>query len=261
MIRILSTDGLASQIRDIISQAKDKVILISPFLDEKSDIFDYLDDLRKKSYDVPIFVITRCPEQSHFSKQSHKNAIKRFSSIRKCFVHYCPDLHTKCYFNEYDMVITSLNMLPSSEENNFELGVHINKYDLDGKPYSDALLEINKICEAAVPKMNQIASDGTFSQQKMKAFCIASREEITFKGIPDSDTVKNYIEYRVYKNLDPTEQERDYPQKYCHLCGRSFEEDKKNNKRVFKSAPTLEQPFCEQCNSYLSAVNLDNFQF
>ena len=261
MIRILSTDALAAQIRDIISQAKDHVVLISPFLDEKSDIFNYLHDLRKKSYTVPIFIITRCPNQTLFSKDSHKKAIKKFCDIDRCYVHYCPDLHTKCYFNECDMVITSLNMLSSSEEHNFELGVHINKYDFDGKPFSDALLEVNKICKASIPKMNQINSEGKFIEQTMPAFCIESGEEINYQGEPDGST-KYYIKRSIYKKLRPEQQEENSPHSYCHLCGRSYEEEIPKNSKVFskKQPLTLSHPFCAQCQSFVETASFNNFK-
>ena len=39
MIQILSTNDLSTTIRRIIKRARERVVLISPFLDEKSDIF------------------------------------------------------------------------------------------------------------------------------------------------------------------------------------------------------------------------------
>ena len=121
MIQILSTNNLSTTIRRIIKRARERIVLISPFLDEKSDIFEYLYELKQKSYSVPIFIITRTPSQVYYNKESHKKAIAKFSEIDNCYVHYCLGLHTKCYFNEEEMIITSLNLLSSSEEHNFEL--------------------------------------------------------------------------------------------------------------------------------------------
>lgn len=259
MIRILSTQDSASQIRDIISQASKIVVLISPFLDDNSDIFDYLEGLRAKSYSVPVFVITRTPAQTT-SVKMQKKALKRLSSIKDCFVHYCPNLHAKCYFNETDMVITSLNMLSKSEQNNFELGIHINIYDFDGKPFRDAWQKVNEICRAAIPVMNQIDSSGNFVHTPIKAFCINSGEPNEFQGEtdPESNVTQKYIERSRYKDLKRTPEvlSPDHPQYYCHLCGRSYED----NKDIFKAPPTLEQPFCDQCASFVSAVSFDNFR-
>ena len=256
MIRILSTDGLAAQIRTIISEASKIVVLISPFLDDESDIYDYLHSLRNKAYKVPIFIITRTPAQVS-SKKSQKNAIKKLCEIPDCFVHYCPNLHTKCYFNECDLVITSLNMLSKSEENNFELGVHINIYDFDGKPFRDAMLKVNEICKDAIPTMNQIDNMGVFTPEKMPAYCIHSGDVIRWQGRPEGDSiVQKYIDSKVYKHLSPKEKEEDYPQCYCHLCGRQYDE---TEEKVFAKAPSLAAPFCEQCKEFLDANDLENF--
>ena len=257
MIRILSTKGLAVQIRDIIREARKRVVLISPFLDEDSDIYNYLHELRGKSYMVPIFVITRTPEQvlkSH--KKSQCNAIKKLSEIPDCFVHYCHDLHTKCYFNESDMIITSLNILSTSEENNFELGVHIDIDTLDGKPFHDAQLRVNEICRAAVPIMNQIDSEGNFVRKPRRAFCINSGVEMDYKGLPNEDGTTQYIVRQVYRNLNVKQKDINAPQCYCHLCGRKYDETKKDNDKIFKVPPTLLHPFCEQCNEFAQAANL-----
>ena len=265
MIRILSTDGLAAQIRAIISEASKIVVLISPFLDEESDIYDYLHSLREKAHKVPIFIITRTPAQVN-TKRSQINAIKKLCEIQDCFVHYCPNLHTKCYFNECDLVITSLNMLSKSEENNFELGVHINIEQSNGKPFRDALLQVNKICEAAIPKTKQVNNMGEFSLERIPAFCINSGEVIAYQGRPeDGNTTKKYIHSKVYKNLKLAEREEDHPQHYCHLCGRCYEKemekdaDKKQKENVFSNPPTLAAPFCKQCEEFLNANDLENF--
>jgi len=257
MIRILSTDGLASEIRDIIREARKIVILISPFIDEKSDIFDYIASQKEKTYSVPIFVITRTPSQIHFNVSSHKNAIKKFCEIDNCFVHYCPDLHAKCYCNESDLVITSLNMLPSSEEKNFELGVHINRYDLDGKPFSDALLKVNDLCKMSVPMMNQIDSSGNFTPQKMIAFCIHTGENIDFQRSNDDGGLKKYIAYKAYKKLTLTQQQTNYHHNYCHLCGREYND---KDTKLFPHAITLENPFCKQCEDFISVMDFSNFR-
>lgn len=265
MIRILSTDGLAAQIRTIISEASKIVVLVSPFLDEKSNIYDYLHNLREKAYKVPVFIITRTPAQANVKNQT--NAIKKLCEIQDCFVHYCPNLHTKCYFNECDLVITSLNMLSTSEERNFELGVHINKYDYDGKPFRDAMLKVNEICKAAIPTMNQVDNKGEFSLERMPAFCINSGEVIAYQGRPEEgNTTKKYIHSKVYKNLKLAEREEDHPQHYCHLCGRCYEKemekdaDKKQKEKVFSAPPTLKAPFCKQCEEFLDANDLENFK-
>ena len=244
MIQVLSTNDLSNSIRKIIKRARERVVLISPFIDEESDIFEYLYELKQKSYSVPIFVITRTPEQVHYKKESHKNAIRKFSEIDNCYVHYCKDLHSKCYFNEIEMIITSLNLLPSSEEHNFELGVYFGKEE---RIYGDALQEINDICKESIPEMNRISNNGTFSKHPISAFCIHSGKQIFYQDMFEENGVtKRYIEYKTYKKLSIRQQEDNCTHKYCHCCGKPYK-------------VTLKEPLCPLCKAFMECVNLKNF--
>ena len=244
MIQILSTNDLSTTIRRIIKRARERIVLISPFLDEKSDIFEYLYELKQKSYSVPIFIITRTPSQVYYNKESHKKAIAKFSEIDNCYVHYCLGLHTKCYFNEEEMIITSLNLLSSSEEHNFELGTH---FDQKERIYGDALQEINEICKEAVPEMNRINNDGTFSKQPLTAFCIHSGKKIAYQDMfGDKRVTKRYIEYSTYKKLPEYLQDEDSTHQYCHGCGKSYK-------------ATLKEPLCPSCKEFMRCLSLNNF--
>ena len=51
------------------------------------------------------------------------------------------DLHTKCYFNESNLVLTSMNLIEYSEKHNREMGVFIDKKS-EPEQYNDAVQQV-----------------------------------------------------------------------------------------------------------------------
>lgn len=69
--------------------------------------------------------------------------------LKNIELYYCHNLHAKCYYNEYDMIISSMNLYEFSEKSNREMGVLINKVT-DAAIYIDALKEIESIKNSSV---------------------------------------------------------------------------------------------------------------
>ena len=61
-------------------------------------------------------------------------------------LYYYHNLHAKCYFNDSEMVITSMNMYEFSEKNNREMGIYINKSN-DNSTFLDAFQETKSIID------------------------------------------------------------------------------------------------------------------
>ena len=69
------------------------------------------------------------------------NWLKNLTFIRTSF---CKNLHAKCYLNENECIITSLNLYEFSQVNNNEMGVLIYRND-DAKLYADTYEEAQRI--------------------------------------------------------------------------------------------------------------------
>ncbi|MGZ8557454.1 MAG: hypothetical protein ACXWWC_03940 [Chitinophagaceae bacterium] len=54
------------------------------------------------------------------------------------------DLHAKCYFNEKEAIITSMNLYMFSEQNNVEMGIYISK-EKDEELYKQVANEVDRI--------------------------------------------------------------------------------------------------------------------
>src|SRR5436189_4033670 len=54
------------------------------------------------------------------------------------------DLHAKCYYNESEAIITSMNLFMFSQQNNVEMGIYISK-EKDEELYRQLTNEVDKI--------------------------------------------------------------------------------------------------------------------
>jgi phosphatidylserine/phosphatidylglycerophosphate/cardiolipin synthase-like enzyme len=69
------------------------------------------------------------------------NWLKSTTSIRSSF---CKDLHAKCYLNENEAILTSMNLYEFSQVNNNEMGIHIDKAT-DPDLYKDIYEEAQRL--------------------------------------------------------------------------------------------------------------------
>lgn len=111
------------------------MVLISPYLQFNERIKELLEDKNRLKIDIRIVY-----GKSELSPQEI-NWLKNLTFVRTSF---CKNLHAKCYLNEQECIITSLNLYEFSQVNNNEMGVLINKYD-DGQLYLDTYDEVQRI--------------------------------------------------------------------------------------------------------------------
>lgn len=118
MAKFLNTSATNYFLEELIKNAKDKVILISPFLKLNDKIKELLTDKDRLKIDVRIVY-----GKSELQPEEI-NWLKELNYIRTSF---CKNLHAKCYINEEMGIITSLNLYEFSQVNNNEMGVLIKK--------------------------------------------------------------------------------------------------------------------------------------
>ncbi|WP_026778119.1 phospholipase D family protein [Polaribacter sp. Hel_I_88] len=137
MAKFLNTRKAVSEIEDLIKEADQKLILISPYLKLSKDFKELL--TYRNSKDKITTVI--------FGKQElNPKEMKFLQSLRFVILKYNEDLHAKCYLNDNKMIITSLNLYEFSMNNNKEMGVLIDLNDESDKElFEDALKEIDFI--------------------------------------------------------------------------------------------------------------------
>lgn len=134
MVKFLNTSVTNYFLEEMIKTARERLVLISPFLRLNDRIKELLEDKNRLKIDVRIVYgkVELQPEEI--------NWVKGLDYVRTSF---CKNLHAKCYLNEAMCIITSLNLYEFSQVNNNEMGVLIERRD-DAQLYKDAYEEARR---------------------------------------------------------------------------------------------------------------------
>lgn len=135
MAKFLNTSGTNYHLEELIKAARDRLILISPFLKLNDRMKELLADKDRLKIDVRIV----------YGKSELAPAeidwLKALTYVRTSF---CKNLHAKCYLSESACIVTSLNLYEFSMVNNNEMGVLIDRL-ADVDLYRDAYEEAQRI--------------------------------------------------------------------------------------------------------------------
>jgi len=239
MVKFLATENAYSNIVDIIKEASNKVVLISPYIKISDQLFDRLKHMDKQG--IRIIVVCR-------GKDLHTEEKSKLRQLKCLELRFDEDLHAKCFYNEKAMVITSLNLYDYSQQHNREMGVLLS-LDEDPDAFKEALNEAEFIVTRAkkdstirsivsevvkeakkvidTPKEERSRKARIPYQAKNKGYCIRCGERITY----DVNTPYCPNCYRVWKKYkDPN-----YEEEYCHKCGKPNE------------PTTMKRPLCDSC--------------
>ena len=139
MVKFLATENAYSNIVDIIKEASNKVVLISPYIKISDQLFDRLKHMDKQG--IRIIVVCR-------GKDLHTEEKNKLRQLKCLELRFDEDLHAKCFYNEKAMVITSLNLYDYSQQHNREMGVLLS-LDEDPDAFKEALNEAEFIVTRA----------------------------------------------------------------------------------------------------------------
>ncbi|EKP0279777.1 topoisomerase DNA-binding C4 zinc finger domain-containing protein [Aeromonas bestiarum] len=157
MAKFLNTSATNYFLEELIKDAKERLILISPFLKLNDRIKELLTDKNRLKIDVRIVYGKSELQPEEISW------LKELTYIRTSF---CKNLHAKCYLNEEMCIVTSLNLYEFSQVNNNEMGVLIQRSE-DGELYRDAYDEaqrIIRVSEEVRITLERIANDSDESE-------------------------------------------------------------------------------------------------
>lgn len=240
MAEIVSAKGTGHKVESIIQHAQKEIVLISPYLRVDTIYMQELQlALRRK-----VTVKFVCRQEDLKDKESEK--LLALPGIK---VFGLPRLHAKCYYNESAMVITSMNLHESSEVNNREIGIYLDRAE-DKKLYADALTQASSILDSATPYVPaksfgrdvepRVYAHPPQKQTDLKAFvsrvktsfldghCIRCADGIQLN--PDRPFCRDcYEEWAQWEN-------EDYEESYCHQCGK-------------ERATSFAKPLCRSCYS------------
>jgi hypothetical protein len=151
MAKFLNTSGTTFYLEELIKATQQHLMLISPYLQINTRIRQLIEDANYQGIEID-FVYGKSnlnPEET-----------KWLSMLDNVSVRFCENLHAKCYVNEFEAIITSMNLYEFSQVNNNEIGIVVDK-ESDEQCYIDAKNEALRLCRISteqkprvVPKVN-----------------------------------------------------------------------------------------------------------
>jgi len=213
MAKFLDGSGVQSAITDIIKNAERKLLIVSPYLKISTQTKHYLKSIDKKS--VPTVIIFRTGENG--KKNINADDLVFFKELSHLKYGQCENLHSKCYLNEKEGLITSMNLHEYSQTHNWEMGILFTKQN-DPEIYRDVIKELGHLVTQAKP------------YAEVKAFCIRCGDIMEAFDPSKPLCNKCFASWARYKN-------KQYQENHCHACGN----DKTNTRLSF------EKPLCKEC--------------
>jgi phosphatidylserine/phosphatidylglycerophosphate/cardiolipin synthase-like enzyme len=158
MAKFLNTSATNYFLEELIKDARDRLILISPFLRLNDRIKELLTDKDRLKIDVRVI---------YGKSELQPQEISWLNELKYLRTSFCKNLHAKCYLNEELCIVTSLNLYEFSQVNNNEMGVLIRRSE-DAELYRDAYEEAQRIIRISdevrismerVPQAGEAAAD------------------------------------------------------------------------------------------------------
>ena len=247
MAEFLTVKRCASKIEEIVEQATEFVWLVSPYIDIDRGLKERLQDQDRAG--IPMRLVHR--DRKHLEAES-----EWLNSLESLRIYYRKSLHAKCYMNEKEALITSLNLYEYSQVNNDEFGILVTCQD-DEDLYKSVLKGADYIFRHADDIKKKAARDlppppprvpaaqtQTAERPRRRAadrkpalpqagVCIRDGATIEFEILkPYCD--KCFRSWNRYKN-------REYKEEKCHACGRDWETD-------------MDRPLCWDCRRTLGGA-------
>ncbi len=250
MAKFLNTSRAYAEIEDITSKANRELVLISPYIKIPARFLERLKDVARKN----IRIILVCREKD-LRPEEKRDLIQ----VRNLELRYLKSLHAKCFYNEESMVITSLNLYESSQDNR-EMGILLGLKE-DHELFLEAREEAEFIVRSADLTRDDVATLDTTQREetrqepkigkrdkkktgniftkdireilntpifgsKQKGYCLRGGESIPY----DRDNpfcAVHFAKWEEHRNLE-------YKEHYCHLCGKKYR-------------TSMKYPLCRSC--------------
>jgi len=254
MAKFLDGPSVQASLTDLIKNTEKELFIISPYLKISTMMKNYLTSIDSKK--IPVSIIYRS------ETKINDEDIAFFNALNHLKLYQCENLHSKCYINEKDGLITSMNLHEHSQTHNWEMGIRFSKQD-DKEIYADVIKElrlmgshlklITEIKKVAEPQQKyetkhtqkhspHVAYKPTEAPNKStllkiidivtgeEGFCIRCGTGLKTFDLQKPYCDKCYASWARYKNPR-------YKEKFCHACGRADA----------KKPTSFEKPCCNHC--------------
>ncbi|MGP4864262.1 phospholipase D family protein [Psychrobacter sp. T6-5] len=184
MAKFLNSSGTTYHLEELIKNASDRLIIISPYLKLNERIKELLEDRNRLKIDIRIV---------YGKNDLHPEEINWLKNLTFIRTSFCKNLHAKCYLNENECIITSLNLYEFSQVNNNEMGVLIYRND-DAKLYADTYEEaqrIIRISDEVRMSLEKVSESESKPDSNTKTASTTSQSPV-MSTTPATETTPNY---------------------------------------------------------------------
>lgn len=227
MAEFLTTHGTIARIEQIISKARERIVLLSPYLRWSDILYQRLREADQLG--IPIVFV-------YGKAELRPDQRKLLDKLEHLSLYFCASLHAKCYFNEQQMVISSFNLYEASEKNR-EMGIALERNE---SIYREAQLEAQSILAASQlkagkpatlveppkPKCESVSPPARQRSPGKSGFCLRCAIAIPLNRnkplCPDC-----YATWALFENPD-------FEEKFCHECGEP-------------TRSSMRRPLCDRC--------------
>ena len=224
MTEFLTRHGIVHHLHKIIANAEQELVLISPYIKADETTKELLKETKRST---KIHVV--------YGKEKLRSEEESFLKDLSINTTFRKNLHAKCYLNENEALLTSMNLYEFSQENNDEMGILVSKEqdpDLYEAIHKQAVRYIGN--GAAAESGRERPSAKATREKKGRAttkkagFCIRCKTDLPVK--PTEPYCKRcYASWKRFEN-------KTYEEKHCHTCGKEHK-------------ATLLKPSCSACYS------------
>ena len=228
MATFLTREDIVYHLGKIIEEADRELVLISPYIkadDETKNL------LKNKTRATTIHVI--------YGKKKLKSSEKSYFDELGIKTSFLKNLHAKCYLNEKEALLTSMNLYEFSQEHNDEMGILVSRQD-DEELYEAIHRQAtswktasSETEPASKGKVNSAATKARTNPSRTRqdkprdGFCIRCRDVVP--AYPEQPYCRRcYATWKRYKKNSYEEE------KHCHTCGSEH-------------TATLKKPLCRAC--------------
>ncbi|MFP6680392.1 MAG: phospholipase D family protein [Dehalococcoidia bacterium] len=154
MSKFLTTTGVSAEIEKIIRESRTELILVSPYLQINQNLRGLLQD--RDHFGVNIKVL--------YGKSKLKSIEKKWlESQSHITLRFSENLHAKCFLNETEALITSMNLYEFSQVTNHEMGILISK-ESDSEVYEQIYAYIGELMRGSAADPSVVVQTGDVSR-------------------------------------------------------------------------------------------------
>lgn len=184
MAKFLNTTATNYFLEEIIKVAKDRLVLISPYLKLNDRIKELLADKDRLKIDIRII---------YGKNELHPSEINWLNELTYVRTSFCKNLHAKCYLNDNNCIITSMNLYEFSQINNNEMGILLDKNedkDAYGEAYEEVLriIRISEEVRISLERVDQTETDSEETEDspgKVSSSKIAQKHKLKTQDFID----------------------------------------------------------------------------